>query len=280
MNFYILFALASLLTFQCDADPIKMGNEILAGLGELCSSTDDCTTPNSYCAADNICRCKEQYIEFQNVCIEVRGIGEVCIADDQCKHGGPGEYSECREDEENPGDKICVCKPGSLENPEGKCVIGKVLIGQPCQEDSNCPDRAECYISGVCTCGTRSSQHRYVPSINLAECLEMNSLGETCKESQQCHNRRAGIHAICGPDSNGTMICKCNEASVALQDEADRYTSCYPKAKYVGDSCTFTQQCVPILGSSECIDEKCACFPGTIMSPDGTRCIQDTSNRN
>lgn len=258
---------------------------VLQKLGDICEESIQCQqgTPGNYseCLENpqnpevKICGCSDIAVpqNSTNKCLpKASKIGDPCEISEQCTES-LGDLSECYSNSWEP--KYCKCKAGSTGNPEGtQCVRG--YIGRLCQEDAGCPTNSRCLPFGVCTCGTSNSPRGFITSANLEECLPVATFGGACKESQQCQQGMAGSLSFCGTNSAGKMTCRCNDAAAAVETglTSNAKTECYAAAKYVGDNCDFTEQCLKYLERSHCLHGKCVCLPGTVASSGSTTCVQ------
>lgn len=183
-------------------------------IGEPCKYDEDCFVEHSYCEMQQICQCKDNFIETEDreTCIAM--VGAYCHSKYDCISL---PNSVCKEDR-------CVCDTGYVsDSHSSKCMpVAKHLEG-PCESDAQCTlgfgKQSRC-INGRCACNHGFHFDGY--------CLENKGLGMICRNSSECYigeNYRNTIAC-----NGGHCSCKDGyleyEGNACISGSEKHFTSC------------------------------------------------------
>ncbi|KAJ6638602.1 hypothetical protein Bhyg_11339 [Pseudolycoriella hygida] len=185
------------------------------GLGSLCRPTsDDCSTreANTVCTNNNLCSCKDKFIEVDGKCKPGENVD--CTQDSDCAM----KNSECINDNNEINKNVCKCKKGFLFIKDD-CLKEANEYNEECTENEQCKpllgDLGKC-INLTCTC----EQHL---QYNKGKCYEKKALGEKCTRSSECFVTAEPENIECR-----NAVCEC---PFGTQKDVERQVCIRPAAK-------------------------------------------------
>jgi len=223
-----------------------LDNPVLAGIGDPCTTSDECRAVNDTACVNAVCTCVSGFVSGVSQCLRTVGHGELCSESIQCQGLG---LAECVSN-------TCQCSSSFIFN--GARCVGNITLGQPCDRDAQCSvpgDLRQITVwcsGGQCNCrrGYRREGERCV-------------IGGDCAVESDCQHLN---NSFCDTRPRDRFQCACIAAHIPVGNN----TRCLPTVNILGGGCEFTEQCSRDLGNVTCINNQCACTPGTTLQTDNT----------
>ncbi|XP_057324142.1 prion-like-(Q/N-rich) domain-bearing protein 25 isoform X1 [Microplitis mediator] len=212
----------------CRSNYIQINNLICAPLLGEYCMDNEQCAPENSVCRNNECQCKAHYSKELNNFCKPSVLGELCFNDDFCKLV---KFSKC-----STTDFVCICTSNTIAVNQ-TC---KSLLDGFCEEDEECVPKYSVCINNKCKCNSF-----FLPSLNT-QCTEAY-IGMTCKRDVDCS--QFINHSVC--DSH---ICSCNYGYFPIN-----YTICAPT---YNSFCQTNELCAN--DNSVCINNKCQCKPNYV----------------
>ncbi|XP_059478960.1 stabilin-2-like [Neocloeon triangulifer] len=150
------------------------------GVDDDCEESSQCTaTPNLECPDKTVCKCKENFVQYQSTC-EPRVLtinSGLCKNSIQCP-----ENSRCLAN--SPTTKTCQCNSDFIPfpNTSPNSCLKRAAFGENCSASVQCTTsgNVEC-ASGKCSC---KADNYFAAAENT--CSPTKKLGEACTNTVQC----------------------------------------------------------------------------------------------
>ncbi|CAG5092967.1 Protein of unknown function, partial [Cotesia congregata] len=187
-----------------------------------CDNDYDCMKiKHSECSINNVCSCKNNYVQFNKTTCGIPIWGP-CSKNEDCTVIN----SRCK-------DNVCQCKPGDVSKLPNNTVC-TLRLDKFCITDIHCEDNSVC-VDNLC-------QYKFFSERQWNNKRAKN-LGQNCTIDQEClHNS----HAECSIDK----ICVCGENYHEFNE-----TLCLP---LLGGFCSNDEDCY-FVDNSYCRDRECRC---------------------
>jgi len=220
---------------------------VLAGIGDTCATTNDCTLNNAVCV-DQVCACNNDFVadSGSTQCLPKVGHGQSCLESIQCVDLLGAECVS----------NTCQCT--SNFNFNGIRCVGNIALGQPCNRDAECvvpndlrQETVWCF-GGQCSCRNGFRREGDI-------CV----IGGDCTNDDDCRNL---TNSRCDVRPRDRHQCECLPDHIPLQNN----TRCLPIAPTIGSGCEFDEQCSRRLGTAVCTNNQCRCADGTRLTNNNT----------
>ncbi|CAD6208177.1 GSCOCG00010431001-RA-CDS [Cotesia congregata] len=207
-------------TCQCTRNHLlRNGNACVPVTASYCSTTDDCSDPESICI-ENRCQCRTSYVMRKSKCLPTK-LAERCSKHSDCSEV---KFAMCLNGQ-------CVCIDKFFAVNATTCAKA---LGGSCITNKDCTVRFSSCFERICQCNRDYTQY------SDSQCVAME-LGTTCFDNSTCNLIR---NAHCFENQ-----CSCKDNHV----EINAFT-CSPLLNAI---CSDVLECAPT--NSVCIDHKCQC---------------------
>ncbi|KAI6205659.1 hypothetical protein M3Y94_00817500 [Aphelenchoides besseyi] len=215
-------------------------------LGESCANGESCSTVNAQCTRWLKCECTGEYVQSNNQCVQrpSMGIKACVIPPGRCNSVNLlcTSNSRCIEGR-------CRCLPGLIFRDNYCQPPPIVALGSVCLDGERCVKHAKC-LHGVCACESDRIPSGVSPG-------GVCSARDYCIGGSGCLQNRCSCPSSRPTLQNGQCV---PETEVFLNGQCARVTVASPMPM---QSCTPNSLCQ---GNSYCINQRCQCLPGTVLS--------------
>ncbi|XP_037893024.1 prion-like-(Q/N-rich) domain-bearing protein 25 [Glossina fuscipes] len=158
-----------------------------------CNTDDDCPTKHSFCS-NNLCKCRQYYIENGHECSA--GVGAVCAKNDDCFT----QNSECTSSHSSDYEqknKICQCRKGFVHFRD-ECLSEAEDIEAECVDSEQCKLLGASCNNGRCSC-------TYQQHFTNGYCETKKGIGQHCSRATECYIEKNAKNLECR-----NSICQCS----------------------------------------------------------------------
>ncbi|XP_054725167.1 cell death abnormality protein 1 [Anastrepha obliqua] len=165
-------------------------------------------------------------------------------------------HAECK-----PSDNLCYCEANYISTKDKRrCVPTKIILGEPCEMDSQCRTYAvfsHCANdTKICTCNENFIQEDFM-------CLSRSRFSPECQNDRQC--MLSGPNQFCLPEI-GECVCKPGFIS------SNKSKHCLDRRRF-NETCLESLQChIPMGPGGSCENGKCRCKEEYALVTDTMKC--------